>query len=301
MLTASLDPRGPVASDIADLFWVLLGLGALVYSLFAVLLVRALGRRQATEPTVRRRLLLGGGVILPLVVIAFVFAATIATLGSMPRVGDRTRLVVEITGHQWWWDVVYPGSGVRTANEMYIPVDEEIELRLLAADVVHSFWVPSLGGKTDLLPDRTTSLVIEAAEPGTFRGVCAEFCGLQHAKMRFAVVAVSSDEFASWLEQQAQPPSEPRDEAGVGRGVFIGSGCGECHRIEGTSIGNGAPDLTHLASRLTLGAGTLPNSTDHLRDWVGRPQDFKEGVDMENAELSVQNLRALVTYLDSLE
>ena len=301
MLIASLDPQGPVASDIADLFWLLLGLGALVYTLFVVLLVRGLGRRQETRPLTKRRLLLGGGVILPLVVIAVVFTATIGTLGSMPRAGDRSRLVVEITGHQWWWDVGYPGSGVHTANEMYIPEDEEIELRLLAADVVHSFWIPSLGGKTDLLPDKTTSLVIEAAEPGIYRGVCAEFCGLQHAKMGFTVIAVTGDEFARWLDRQTQPPPEPTEEATIGRNVFIESGCGECHSIEGISNGTSAPDLTHLASRLTLGAGTLPNSTDHLRDWVSRPQDFKEGVDMENAELSVEDLRALVVYLDSLE
>lgn len=305
MRIASLDPQGPVASGIADLWWFLLILGSAVFLLFVVLLFRALRKKESfdaeTGQALVRRWVIGGGVILPGIVITGVFIVTIAAIRSMPTPGEEDRTLIEITGHQWWWDVVYPLASVRTANEMYLPVGEEVELRLLADDVVHSFWVPALAGKTDLLPDKITSMVIEASEEGAYRGVCAEFCGLQHANMAFTVVAVSGPEFETWLELQAEPPTGATGETAQGRKVFLDAGCGECHTIAGTSDGINAPDLSHLASRLTLAAGTFPNTPDHLRNWVTRPQEFKEGVEMDNIDLDPASLEALILYLESLE
>lgn len=299
MRLASLDPEGPVAAEIAALWWILLALGGAVFVLFLILLVRGLTKKADTSQETAHRLVLGGGVVLPLAVVTFVFAMTLIAMRALPVAGDSDRLTVEITGHQWWWDVVYPDLGLRSANEIYVPVGTEVELRLLAADVVHSFWVPALAGKMDLLPDETTSMVIEAAEAGTYRGVCAEFCGLQHAKMAFRVVAVSEADFAAWIESQGRSPADRGGE--LGRQVFLDAGCGSCHTIDGTSDGETGPDLTHLASRLTLAAGTFPNTPDHLRSWVSRPQEHKEGVAMQNIDLPEQSLDALLRYLESLE
>lgn len=302
MRLASLDPRGPAASEIASLWWVLLALGAAVFVLFLVLLIRGLSRSEVdrADQADSVRWLLGGGVVLPLVVLTVVFALTLVAMNALPATGNPDRLTIEITGYQWWWDVEYPDHGIRSANEIYVPVSEEVELHLLAADVIHSFWVPALAGKTDLLPDGPTSMVIEAAEVGTYRGVCAEFCGLQHANMAFTVVAVSGAEFATWVETQRVIPTQPVAEE-EGRQVFLSAGCGSCHTIDGTSAGLTGPDLTHLAGRLTLAAGTFPNTPDHLRNWVSRPQEMKEGVLMPNPDLSEDGLDALLRYLETLK
>ena len=310
MRLASLDPQGAVAAEIADLWWILLAIGGAVFVLFLVVLFRGLTRvsppgggiNRAQRGGGGRILLIGGGVVLPSIVVAVVFALTLIAMRSLPIAGSSERLVVEITGYQWWWDVVYPGQRIRTANEMYVPVGEEVELVLLSVDVVHSFWVPAVAGKTDLLPDRPTSMVIEAGEAGNYRGVCAEFCGLQHARMAFTLVAVDEAQFADWLETQSQPaPAPATDESVRGREVFLESGCANCHRIDGTSTAEIGPDLTHLASRLTLAAGTFPNTADHLRNWVSRPQELKEGVAMEDIALSADDLDSLIVYLESLE
>jgi cytochrome c oxidase subunit 2 len=286
------------------LWWLLLALGSAVFVLFVVLLLRGLNTAPSSEQQGRRtasRLVVGGGVILPLVLITVVFIVTIAAMRRIPETGASDRLQIEIIGHQWWWEVTYPEHRIETANEMYIPVGSEIDLHLVAADVVHSFWVPALAGKTDLLPDESTSMVIAADEAGEYRGACAEFCGLQHTKMAFTVVAVDENEFRRWLEQQGQVPSEPTGVEAEGRSVFLTAGCDECHTISGTADGQDGPDLTHISSRLMLAAGTLPNTSEHLRNWVSRPQHFKEGVDMEDIGLSSSDLDALVAYLESLE
>ncbi|MDP8958187.1 MAG: cytochrome c oxidase subunit II [Actinomycetota bacterium] len=203
----SLDPQGPVAEAIADLWWLMLGLGVAVFIVFAVLLGLGLLRRPAEdpEPDERKRIgrwIVGGGVLMPVVVLVVVFGATVYAMRVLPSGAPPDALVVEIIGHQWWYEVNYPEAGVTTTNELHIPVGRPVALQLTSADVIHSFWVPALGGKMDMLPDGTNTLVLQADEPGEHRTQCAEFCGLQHAEMKLLVVAEPAEEFASWLADQ---------------------------------------------------------------------------------------------------
>lgn len=222
---------------------------------------------------------------------------------NVPTIAPREALAIEVVGHQWWWEVRYPEQGVTTANEIHIPVGRPIAFQLTSADVIHSFWVPPLGGKLDALPEDVTTLVLEAGEPGEYRGECAEFCGLQHAKMGLLVVAEPEARFASWVAGRQVAAVEPIEPAAVrGQEVFFRSGCASCHTIEGTAAtAAGDPDLTHLASRDTLGAVAVSNTSEHLAEWVADPHSIKSGVEMPATELSDQELDALVAYLETLE
>lgn len=207
LAAGSLDPQGPVAEAMADLWWLMLGLGVAVFVVFAVLLVIGLFRRPAehegldAQPRVGRWIV-GGGVVMPLIVLSVVFGATVYAMRAVPTTAPPDALVVEIVGHQWWYEVSYPDEGVATVNELHIPVGRPVALQLTSADVIHSFWVPALGGKMDLLPDGTNTLVLQADEPGEHRAQCAEFCGLEHAEMHLLVVAEPPDAFASWVAAQ---------------------------------------------------------------------------------------------------
>jgi cytochrome c oxidase subunit 2 len=195
-----------------------------------------------------------------------------------------------------------PSSSFSTANEIHIPVGQPVELTLRSVDVIHSFWVPNLHGKKDLIPGQVNTLVLQADRPGIFRGQCAEFCGLQHANMALYVVAEPPDEFARWQERQRRPAPEPAtDAARRGRDVFMASSCVLCHKIGGTMAGGVAgPDLTHVASRLSLAAGTLPNTRGHRAGWIVDPQMHKPGNNMPPNLLSPGDLQALLSYLDTL-
>lgn len=201
-----LEPGGPVAETIADLWWLLLGLGTAVFVVFAVLLVRGLFRSPGeAEPDARKRVgrwLVGGGVLMPAAVLVVVFGATVWAMRVTPTTASRDALVVEVVGHQWWFEVHYPDEGVTTTNELHIPVGRRVVLRLTSADVIHSFWVPELGGKMDMLPDDTNTLVLQADEPGEHYSRCAEFCGLHHADMKMLVIAEPADRFAAWVAAQ---------------------------------------------------------------------------------------------------
>jgi len=207
----SLDPQGPVAEVMADLWWLMLGLGVVVFAVFAALLALGLFRRRSTEPwsgsqqsTGFSRWIVVGGVVLPLIVLLVVFVATIQAMRVVPNRAPPEALDVEIVGHQWWWEVRYPDEGITTTNELHIPVGRPVAFQLTSADVIHSFWVPALGGKMDLLPDRANTLVLQADEPGEHLSHCAEFCGLEHADMRLTVVAEPAEEFAAWMAEQQQ-------------------------------------------------------------------------------------------------
>jgi cytochrome c oxidase subunit II len=193
----SLDPQGPVAEAIAELWWLLLGLGAAVFLAFGVLLVVGLFRRTPTAGF--GRWMVVGGVVAPLLVLVVVFAATVQAMREMPDGTPSDALVVEVVGHQWWWEVRYPAEGITTTNELHIPVGRPVALRLTSADVIHSFWVPALAGKMDLLPDDVNTLVLRADEPGEHLSHCAEFCGLRHANHRLIVVAEPAERFTAWV------------------------------------------------------------------------------------------------------
>ena len=205
----SLDPQGPVAKVMADLWWLMLGLGVVVFTVFAVLLAVGLFRRRSTEPKAGPqqsnrfgRWIVVGGVVMPLIVLLVVFAATVQAMRVVPNSAPPEALVVEVIGHQWWWEVRYPEEGITTTNELHIPVGRPVAFRLTSADVIHSFWVPALGGKMDLLPDGVNTLVLQADEPGEHLSQCAEFCGLEHANMRLTVVAEPAERFATWVADQ---------------------------------------------------------------------------------------------------
>jgi cytochrome c oxidase subunit 2 len=198
-----LDPKGPSAEAIADVWWLMLGLGVAVFVLFAVLLAVGLFRRRRAEEArpSEKRWILAGGVVMPLVVLVIVFGATVAAMRALPEEGPEA-LVIEVTGHQWYFEVSYPEEGVTAVGELHLPVGQPVSLHLTSADVIHSFWVPELGGKMDMLPDGVNVLQLQADEPGEWGTQCAEFCGLEHATMRVHVVAESSDDFTAWIESQ---------------------------------------------------------------------------------------------------
>ncbi len=305
-----LEPRGPAAAQIANLWWIYLILGVLVWVIVSALILVALlrVRRPDPEPQASPSRFGGdtpiilGGVALPSVILVVLFLFTLNTLRSLPT-PQPDSVNIRVTGLQWWWRVHYPESDVTTANEIHIPVGRTVRLLLDTDDVIHSFWVPQLHGKVDMIPGKTNVLVLQADTPGEYVGECAEFCGTQHARMHFRVIAQTPQEFDAWLAAQALPASDP-PAGGLreGQQIFLGSACVYCHTIQGTNAsGTLGPDLTHLASRRTLAAGIVPNTRGYLMGWIADPHGIKPGNRMPPTYLSAGDLDILVTYLESLE
>ena len=307
---SSLDPAGPGARDIATLWWVLLAAGTAVFILVLVLFVVPLLRRQRDEAGDRddvpartaSRWIVWLGIVLPTVVLTGVLFVTVLTMRSVSRAAPEGSVQIDVTGYQFWWAATYPEHGVTVANELHIPVGEPVELRLTSADVIHSFWVPELHGKLDLLPETTNTLVLEADEPGIYGGECAEFCGLQHANMGFLVIAQPREEFDAWLAAQREPAAPGGPDAERGRQVFLDADCGTCHTIRDVAAADQpGPDLTHVASRRTLASDTLTNTTENLERWLRDPDAIKVGTTMPTPDLTAEQLGALVAYLEGLE
>jgi cytochrome c oxidase subunit 2 len=211
--------------------------------------------------------------------------------------GISTALSVHVVGHQWFWEIRYPGMEGSTANELHIPVRTRVNVVGTTADVIHSLWVPQLNRKIDLIPGRTARLLLYADLPGTYLGQCAEFCGLQHAHMQFAVVAETRAQFERWLRTESQPAAVDGD----GPKLFMDKGCADCHAIRGTDArAHVGPDLTHVASRTTLAAGTIPNDRAHLQEWIADPQHVKPGANMPKLPLSHSDVDRLSAYLEAL-
>jgi cytochrome c oxidase subunit 2 len=216
-------------------------------------------------------------------------------------------LQVRVTGHQWWWEVQYrdssPQKWATTANEIHVPVGRPVVFELRSTDVIHSLWPPNLNGKRDLIPGNENSIWFQADSAGVYRGQCAEFCGHQHAKMAFLIVAEPPDSFAAWLVRQRDTAHTPTDSVAMrGQEVFLASSCVMCHAIAGTPAGSRiGPDLTHLASRRTIAAGTLLNTRGNLARWIVNPQTIKPGVRMPPNKLDADDMQALLTYLETLE
>ncbi len=302
-----LDPASAAAKNALTLgnfmFVIATAVLLLVTVLALVAIVRRGPRDEAGHGDAERQtvFIVVGGIAIPAVIlIGLMIMTVIATVRLRePEPG----LTVEVEGYRWWWAVRYPEQGIVTANELHIPVGVPVRVRLRSADVIHSFWVPALHGKMDLLPDHDTALTLQAGRPGLFRGQCAEFCGLQHAHMAFEVVALPHAEFDAWVRARLAPTPAPRTEAQRrGKDVFGEAGCAGCHAIAGTpAAGDIGPDLTHIGSRLTLGAGTLPNTRGSLMGWIANPQAIKPGNLMPPTYLSPVDLHALVDYLEMLE
>jgi cytochrome c oxidase subunit II len=315
-----LDPRGPKAVAVLHLSWFLVITAVLVYAAVMAALFYALRRStthsatfddsDADEPErerTRTRWVAAAIAATALILLLFIFV-DVSTARSISRVGGEKPLRIDVVGHQWWWEVKYPDTAnsqniVETANEIHIPVGRAVFIKMTSDDVIHSFWAPNLDGKKDLIPGHETRTWFRADSAGVYRGQCAEFCGHQHAKMAFFIVAESKDEFEGWLESQKSEASTPSDSLALeGERVFLSGSCAMCHAISGTSAGsNFGPDLTHLASRRTIAAGTLPNNEGNLAGWILDPHSIKPGVKMPANQLDPQSLRALVAYLGTLK
>jgi cytochrome c oxidase subunit 2 len=301
-----LDPAGPYAYSVTTLSWVLLAMAAAVLLVVLAALYLALfGRPEQQARLGGKTIIWIGGIAFPFVVLT---ALLVYGLSLTSHLSDRVagnELRVRVTGEMWWWRVAYlDGQGrevVQDANELHIPTGRPIVLELQSADVIHSFWVPQLSGKLDMIPGRRNLLRIQADRPGVFGGQCAEYCGGPHALMGFAVVAHEPAEFARLMQarltrQAAAPPTPP-----AGAQLFETAGCSACHRIAGTGAnGLAGPDLTHVGARRTLGAGILPNNRGTLMGWIGNSQAIKPNNRMPPyTNLSAEQLTALAAYLEA--
>jgi cytochrome c oxidase subunit II len=312
---SALDPQGPEAKHLSDLFWTFTAVLTAVWVLTMLALAAALRRRRpsgtdplATDPATEGRMTAVVATataltaIIVLVLTGFSYAAQ-KRLFSTKADG----LTIRVVGHQWWWEVRYedpePHRSFITANEIHVPVGEPVKVKLNSSDVIHSFWVPNLMGKQDNITGRENEIQFTAEREGIYRGQCAEFCGWQHAHMGLLVVAEAKDDYERWREHQikaADPPSDPERQRG--QDIFLSKPCVMCHSVRGTPAGGRvAPDLTHLGSRRQIAAATLPMSRGNLAAWIVDPQGIKPGVHMPLIKLEPEEIDPLVSYLEGLK
>ncbi len=307
---ATLSGAGREAESVAQLFWIMLVGALLIWAAVVGIALFATWRpRQQQRPErVGHWLVIGGGFVLPTVLLGMLLFHGLLLMPRLREPGTRPGARVEVTGEQWWWRVRYTGFGggnpVILANEIRLPVGERTEILLDSPDVIHSFWIPALGGKVDMIPGRTNALVLEPNRAGVFRGVCAEYCGTSHAYMQFAAVAMERDAFEAWLRQQQAPARTPWSaSAKDGQAAFLRNGCSACHSIRGTAAqGVTGPDLTHVGSRLTLGAGLVDNVPDGFRRWIEQTHALKPEVLMPSfGMLPDAEVDNIALYLDGLQ
>jgi len=296
---SALDPAGLEAEHVAELFWVMLIGAAVVWAIVIGAAVFA-GRFQKTPISEKAglRIVLWAGAVFPTIVLAALLVYGLRLLPMLRAPGAD--ITVEVSGEQFWWRVIYRPEGrpaVASANEIRLPVGASIEFVLTAPDVIHSFWIPALGGKIDMIPGRTNRLILKPTKVGTYRGACAEFCGESHALMAFPVIVMPPVEFTAWLEGQGAEASNEASPA-----AFLANGCGGCHTVRGTeATGTIGPDLTHIASRQTIGAGILPNTPEHLGRFIAATEQIKPGSRMPSfGMLPETEAAAIVAYLGSL-
>jgi cytochrome c oxidase subunit 2 len=304
----SLQPKGPAAQGIADLGWFAFFLALPFFLAVVILLLLAIRRHGRGEVNPRNhgmKMIVWGGAILPAFAMLALMSHTIYTLVAVTEPAAFAEISIEVQGKMWWWKVGYSNGEAKfySANEIHIPAGEPVALELSSDNVIHSFWVPELHGKRDLIPGIPGHFWIQADNPGTYHGQCAEFCGAQHAKMHFLVIAHEPAEFALWLERESRPARllVEGDEYFRGQQVFREAGCASCHTIRGTTAaGIIGPDLTHMADRRDLAAGTLPNVTGNLAAWIVDSQHFKPGNLMPPMPLQPVDLIDITDYLLSL-
>ncbi len=303
-----LAPVSPKGRAEADLFWFILLITAGVFVLVETLLLYAVVRFRARDPQAIPPQIHGNNALeiswttATALGLAVIFAMTWRTMAatSAPQVDA---LPVKVIGHQWWWEFQYPTLGITTANELVIPVGRPVRMIVTSADVIHSFWVPQLGGKMDAIPGRENVLWLQSDVEGIYHGQCAELCGISHANMRLRVRVVSDAEFQRWVEAQRVPAAQPADPlAQRGYQIFLSKACVGCHTIEGTPAkGNVGPNLTHVGSRTTIAAGLLENTPENLALWLDNPPAVKPGSLMPRLGLTSEEIQALVAYLSSLK
>ncbi len=305
-----LAPAGPQAARAAWLAWlmftvaaaVLLGLTVLL--LVAFLRVRRNGGADlyAHDRIAMRVLLLGGGLASLVTLAAAVFNSLPVAFAS-GNAGTAS-IDIEVIAHQWWWEVHYTDQNFFTANEIHIPAGQPVSIHMTSADVIHSLWVPQLRGRIDAIPGQTSTITLQADKPGVYRGQCAELCGEQHANMALLVIADTPQAFQAWLADQQEESVEPKVGSieQMGQQAFLGSACTYCHTIRGTNAsGQLGPDLTHIASRMTIGSGILPNNRGNLAGWIVNSQGIKPGNHMPPMDLTSEQLQALLDYMATLK
>lgn len=312
---SALEPAGTEAAQSLGLFNAYFDVSALVFTLVIAALGFALGQKrvpigEGVAPTPaelrhKTRAVIWATAVTVCVLLALLVASA-STGHAMATLSKEHPVRVQVIAHKWWWEFRYPVAGpatqFSTAYELHVPVGRPVELELVATDVIHSFWVPNLVGKRDAIPGKHNVLFLHAERAGAYEGQCAEFCGTEHAHMRFLVVAEEPAQFSAWLDHQLgspAPPNEPLRQRGLE--LFMSSRCSVCHAIAGTdAFGTVGPDLTHLASRRRLAMGTLANDQEHLSSWISDPQASKPGVQMPSTPLSSDDRRALLAYLEGL-
>jgi cytochrome c oxidase subunit 2 len=312
---AYLQTFGPRVDPVTGLTWGLSVLSLAVIVIVTVLVVAgvamrrqraaALGETLAVGPSGGGLAWMGFGLALTLIALVGSLVWTVAVMAAVGSPPGKPALTLEITGHQWWWEARYlspdPSQTFVTANEIHIPVGRPVLVKLNGADVIHSFWIPALAGKTDTIPGRTNITWLQADRPGIYRGQCTEYCGLQHAHMAAFVIADPPDAFEAWRQGQLQPAAPAAAQAANGEALFVAR-CGACHTARGTdAAGISGPDLTHLMSRATLAAGTVPNTVSGLGGWIANPQALKPGARMPATDLTGPELGQLTAYLETLK
>lgn len=303
--SSGIEPAGEAARSIDRLTVTMFWLGLIPMAIVIGIIGAILWWRRRHESGVKERhFVVGGGVVLSILLLAPVIGLTAVTQLNLGVAGDD-RLEIEITGHQFWWDIQYvtDGGPVRTANELHIPTDTPIDLRITSADVIHSFWVPEIHGKLDLIPGQVNTLEIQVDKPGVYEGACAEFCGIAHSLMRLLVVAHPPEEFETWLAEEAAPAQVEVDTATMQE---FANSCAPCHTVRGlfddpAYEGGFGPDLTHIASRRMLGANILPNTPEALARWIVDPEGAKPGNRMPDVGLDAAGLTQILDLLSQLD
>lgn len=307
----SLDPQGPVARQLDDLIDPVFVIAGLVFVLVNALIVYCMVRFRARPDDEVPKQVHGNArlelawTIAPAVLLAVIGVFTLGVIFDInEKPAAAESLQVTVVGHQWWWEYQYPDQGITTANELHVPVGRRVAVALESADVVHSFWPPKLAGKVDVIPGRTNNMVIEATEPGTYYGQCAEFCGLSHANMYLRVIAHTPEDFDEWVRANTRRPVAVEtlsEDVAAGASLFRSRGCAGCHTVEGYSAGTFGPDLTHLRQRQVF-AGAMFDLTDqNLRKWLRDPPAEKPGSLMPNLDLSEDEITKLIAYLGTLQ
>lgn len=306
---SSLSPLGETAGSVATLSWVIfIGGGVILAAVFAFTAYAILANPEKRGWIAQSRFAIAGGIVFPIVTLTILLIYGLTLTRPLQATTGDAPLRIEVTGEQFWWRIVYMGEdgqpAFETANEIHLPVGQPVELILKTADVIHSFWIPRVSGKLDMIPGLTNSLTVRLSEAGVARGQCAEYCGVQHAQMAFAVTAAPAADHEAWLARESGPAAEPETaQAREGRDLFRSAGCGACHAVRGTAAtGEIGPDLTHFASRRYIGAGALLNEPGNLVNWIANPDHFKPGNKMPPfAALPAEQIEAIATYLESLK
>ncbi|WP_201837739.1 cytochrome c oxidase subunit II [Microvirga zambiensis] len=312
---SALDAHGPAAHTLANMFWIFVAVLGTVWFLTMAALLLALRRRRpvdadplVTDPGTEKRMTMTISVAIGLTLVTVITFTGLSYAAQKVLYSHKDgALTLLVTGQQWWWEVTYedeqPSRVFTTANEIHIPVGEPVLIKLEASDVIHSFWIPNLTGKMDAIPGRQNQIQIQADRPGLYRGQCAEFCGLQHAHMGIVVIADTREDFERWRDHQVSSAIAPNDpERQRGMEIFLSRPCIMCHQVRGTDAGGKvAPDLTHVGSRRTIGAGTLTTTRGNIAAWIVDPHGVKPGVNMPTIQLEPDEVQPLASYLEGLK